>query len=83
MRYTTGPQPQRFSCTYLEYAHQEYECVRRRRQGVSEFKQGIRFAIGTLRLYFRAVMTPTQMFHFGFGMGDLQEYIDIPRPQNC
>jgi hypothetical protein len=50
---------------------------------VYPIRAAIRFAIGKLRLSFGAVMTPTQMFHFGFGTDGLQEYIDIPRPQNC
>jgi hypothetical protein len=34
-----------------------------------------------LRLSFRAVMTRTQLFHFGFVADEAREYIDIPGPQ--
>jgi hypothetical protein len=36
-----------------------------------------------VRLSFRAVMTRTQMVHFGFGTNVLQEYIDIPSSRIC
>jgi hypothetical protein len=35
-----------------------------------------------IRLSFRAVMTRTQMSHFGFGTDGLQEYINIPSSSN-